>query len=136
VKFGAPDHLFDGPAEGLVKQVLQDLGKQLAAWPGPEHRRGVDEQAPSRFIQERLWKNAAKDGKGKGLHGIGHHLNVAEGNQDAEGFLRQVGGQGIQGRDRTALHDIDPSLFHAKLDILRRAEMFFDALAHLRQAQT
>ena len=70
------------------------------------------------------------DGEPQGLHGVGHHLLMADGNVDV--VLSVVGrGDGEQRGDRPALDDLEVVVDEAPFDVLGAAEVRFDSPAQL-----
>ena len=68
----------------------------------------------------------------EGLHGIGHHLLVADGHVHV-GAVVGRGGDGEQRRDRSALHDVEGAVDQAPLDVLGSPEVRLDPPTQSRQ---
>ena len=72
------------------------------------------------------------DGEPQGLHGVGHHLLMTDGDVDV--VLSVVGrGDGEQRGDRPALDDLEVVVDEAPFDVLGTAEVRFDPPAQLRE---
>ena len=71
-------------------------------------------------------------GEPQGLHGVGHHLLMTDGDVDV--VLCVAGrGDGEQRGDRPALDDLEAIVDQAPFDVLRAAEVRFDPPAQLRE---
>ena len=68
----------------------------------------------------------------EGLHGICHHLLVADGHVHV-GAVVGRGGDREQRGDRTALHDVEGAVDQAPLDVLRSPEVRLDPPTQSRQ---
>ena len=91
----------------------------------------VDEQPPAGLVHRRRGRQLP-EGEPEGLHGVGHHLLVTDGDVDV--VLAVVGlGDREQRRDRPALDDLEAVVGQAPLDVLRAAEVRFDPPAQLHE---
>lgn len=96
---------------------------------GPARGRGqargaVDEQ-PSAGLEHRRHRRQLPHGQPQGLHGVGHHLLVTDGEVDAVLLVTALG-EGVQRRDRPALHDAETVVGQTPFDVLRTAEVRLD----------
>ena len=85
---------------------------------------------PASYIRGRAV--SCHSGEPQGLHGVGHHLLVTDGDVDV--VLSVVGvGDGEQRGDRPALDDLEAVVDQAPFDVLRAAEVRFDPPAELHE---
>ncbi len=70
----------------------------------------------------------------QGLHGVGHHLLVTDGEVDVVLLVAGLG-DGEQRGDRPALDDLEPVVGQAPFDVLGAAEVRLDPPAQLREPQ-
>ena len=71
-------------------------------------------------------------GEPQGLHGVGHHLLVTDGDVDVVLLVAGLG-DGEQRRDRPALDDLEAVVDQAPFDVLRAAEVRFDPPPELHE---
>ena len=92
----------------------------------------VDEQPPAGLVH-RPEGRQLPHGEPQGLHGVGHHLLMTDGDVDV--VLPVAGrGDGEQRGDRPALDDLETVVDQAPFDVLGAAEVRFDPPAELRQS--
>ena len=114
-RIGSPQGLQEAGAARRRGQPLGDVDEQAAA--GLGHGRG------GRHLPE---------GQPEGLHGVGHHLLMTDGDVDV--VLPVAGlGDGEQRGDRPALDDLEAVVDQAPFDVLGAAEVRFDPPAELRE---
>ncbi len=114
-RIGSPQDVQEAGADRRRGQALGDVDEETAADLG--HRSG-GRQLP--------------EGDPQGLHGVGHHLLMTDGDVDV--VLAVVGrGDGEQRGDRPALDDLEVIVDQAPLDVLRETEVRFDPPAQLRE---
>ena len=77
-KFRALDHLADGIAQRLIKNIFHRFGKELSSRFGAQKFRGIHKKAVAGFHQEVFRENGAQNRNSHRFHGIGHHLHVSE----------------------------------------------------------
>ena len=94
-------------------------------------RGDVDEQPPTRLGHRRRSRQLP-EGQPQGLHGVGHHLLVADGDVDVVGSVADLR-DGEQRGDRPALDDLEVVVDQAPFDVLGAAEVRFDPPAQLRE---
>ena len=108
-----------------------DLQEPCAARRRGQRLRDVDEQPPA-GLGHGSGGRQLPDGEPEGLHGVGHHLLMTDGDVDV--VLPVVGrGDGEQRGDRPALDDLEVVVDQAPLDVLGAAEVRFDPPAQLRE---
>ena len=91
----------------------------------------VDEQPPAGLGHGRGGRQLP-EGEPEGLHGVGHHLLMTDGDVDV--VLPVAGrGDGEQRGDRPALDDLEAIIDQAPFDVLGTAEVRFDPPAELRE---
>ena len=91
----------------------------------------VDEQPAAGLVHGPACRQL-EQGEPEGLHGVGHHLLMTDGDVDV--VLSVAGrGDGEQRGDRPALDDLEVVVDQAPFDILRAAEVRFDPPAQLRE---
>ena len=91
----------------------------------------VDEQPPAGLVHRREGRQLPH-GEPQGLHGVGHHLLMTDGDVDV--VLSVAGrGDGEQRGDRPALDDLEAVVDQAPFDVLGAAEVRFDPPAQLRE---
>ena len=96
-----------------------------------EARGDVDEQPPAGLDHGRPGRQQ-EEGEPKGLHGVGHHLAVTDGDVDV--VLPVAGRRDREQRgDRPALDDLEAVVDQAPLDVLGTAEVRLDPPAELHQ---
>jgi len=114
-RIGPPQGLEDASAGRWRSQALGD----------------VDEQPPAGLVHPREGRQL-KQGEPQGLHGVGHHLLMTDGDVDV--VLPVAGrGDGEQRGDRPALDDLEAVADQAPFDVLGAAEVRFDPPAQLRE---
>ena len=110
-----PETADEAVADRRRRQRLGDVDEETAARLGHRSRR--------RHLPER---------EPEGLHGVGHHLLVTDGHVDV--VLSVVGRRdGEQRGDRPALHELEPVVGEAPLDVLGATEVRFDPTAERRE---
>ena len=126
-----------------VEEGLQRVADQRIALPQDLHDGGgargrsqalgdIDEQPPAGLVHHGEGRQL-EQGEPQGLHGVGHHLLVTDG--DVHVVLSVVGrGDGEQRGDRSALHDLEVVVDQAPLDVLGAAEVRFDPAAQLHES--
>ena len=120
--------------DGLQRVSDQRIGLRqrqeacAARWRGQELG-DVDEQPPARLVHRRAGRQL-EQGEPEGLHGVGHHLLMTDGDVDV---VLSVAGHGDreQRGDRSALDDLEAVVDQAPFDVLRAPEMRFDPPAEL-----
>ena len=111
--------------------LRQGLQEACAARRRSQALGDVDEQPPAGLVHRRE-RRQLEQGEPQGLHGVGHHLLMTDGDVDV--VLSVVGrGDGEQRGDRSALDDLEVVVDQAPFDVLRAAEMRFDPPAELRE---
>ena len=123
--------------DGLQRIPDQRIGSpQDVEEAGADLRRGealrdVDEQTAAR-LRHRPGRRQLPEGEPQGLHGVGHHLLVADGDVDA---VRLVDGSGDreQRGNGPALDDPEAVVDQAPFDVLGMAEVRFDPPAELHE---
>ena len=117
------------PNKGIAPpKDLQETG--ATRW-RRQARGDIDEQPPAGHVH-RPRRGQLPEGDPQGLHGVGHHLLMTDGDVDV--VLSVVGcGDGEQRGDRPALDELEPVVVQAPFDVLGLAEMRFDPPAQLRQ---
>src|SRR6202451_4520591 len=113
----------EGPPGGLVEAAAaRGRGQPLG---------DVDEQAAADLGHGRRGRHLP-EGQPEGLHGVGHHLLMTDGEIDA--VLPVAGlGDGEQRGDRPTLDDLEAIIDPAPFDVLRTAEGRFDPPAEPRE---
>ena len=91
----------------------------------------VDEQSPAGLGHGPRGRQLPQ-GEPQGLHGVGHHLLMTDGDVDVV-LLVAGRGDGEQRGDRPALDDLEPIVDQAPFDVLGVAEVRFDPPAQLRE---
>ena len=91
----------------------------------------VDEQPPAGLVHRRHGRQLPH-GEPQGLHGVGHHLLVTDGDVDVVLLVAGLG-DGEQRGDRPALHDLEVVVDQAPFDVLRAAEVRFDPPPELHE---
>jgi hypothetical protein len=91
----------------------------------------VDEQTPAR-LGHGPGRRQLPQGKPQGLHGVGHHLLMTDGDVDVVVPVARLG-DGEQRGDRPALDDLEAVLDQAPFDVLGAAEVRFDPPAEPRE---
>ena len=115
------DRLQRVPDQRVLPEGLQDGG---AGRRRGQARGDVDEQPSAGLVHPRD-RDQLVHGEPQGLHGVGHHLLVTDGDVDV--VLPVVGrGDGEQRGDRPALDDLEAIVDQAPLDVLGAAEVRFD----------
>ena len=108
-----------------------DLQEACAARRRSQALGDVDEQPPAGLVHPRE-RRQLEQGEPQGLHGVGHHLLMTDGDVDV--VLSVAGrGDGEQRGDRSALDDLEAVVDQAPFDVLGAAEMRFDPPAELRE---
>ena len=109
-----------------------DLQEVAAARWRRQARGDVDEQPSAGLVH---WPGGRQLPKGEPqrLHGVGHHLPMAD--RDVDMVLSVAGrGDGEQRGDRSALDDLEAVLDQAPFDVLGITEVRFDPSSQLRQS--
>jgi len=114
-RIGLPQGLEDASAGRWRSQALDD----------------VDEQPPAGLVHPREGRQLPEE-EPQGLHGVGHHLLMTDGDVDVV-LSVAGGGDGEERGDRSALDDLDAVVHQAPFDVLGAAEVRFDAPAQLRE---
>ncbi len=127
-----------------VEDGLQGVPDQRVALPdglqegGAARGRGqapgdVHEQPPAGLVHRHHGRQPPH-GVSQGLHGVGHHLLVAD--RDVDVVVRVLGpGHGEQRGDRPTLDDPEVVVHQAPLDVLRAAEVRLDPPAEPHEPQ-
>ena len=110
-------------------QGLQEAG--AARW-RRQVRGDVDEQPPAGLVH-RPGGRQLPEGEPQGLHGVGHHLLMTDGDVDVV-LLVAGRGDGEQRGDRPALDDLEAVIDQAPFDVLGAAEVRFDPPSQLRES--
>ena len=109
----------------------QDLQEACAARRRRQALGDVDEQPPAGLVHRPEGRQLPQ-GEPQGLHGVGHHLLMTDGDVDV--VLSVAGrGDGEQRGDRPALDDLEVIVDQAPFDVLGAAEVRFDPPAQLRE---
>ena len=109
----------------------QDLQEARAARRRSQALGDVDEQPPAGLVHGPRGRQLPQ-GEPQGLHGVGHHLLMTDGDVDV--VLSVAGrGDGEQRGDRPALDDLEVIVDQAPFDVLGAAEVRFDPPAQLRE---
>ncbi len=110
-------------------QELEEAG--AARWRS-QARGDVDEQPPAGLVHRREGRQL-EQGEPEGLHGVGHHLLMTDGDVDV---VLSVADRrdGEQRGDRPALDDLEAVVDQAPFDVLGAAEVRFDPPAQLRES--
>ena len=112
---------------------LPRTSRRPARLAGEARRLGdVDEQPPAGLVHRPQGRQLPQR-EPEGLHGVGHHLLMTDGDVDVV-LLVAGRGDGEQRGDRPALHDLEAVVDQAPLDVLRAAEVRFDPPAQLRES--
>ena len=109
----------------------QDLQEAGAARWRSQASGDVDEQPPAGLVHRPEGRQLPQ-GEPQGLHGVGHHLLMTDGDVDV---VLSVADRrdGEQRGDRPALDDLEAVVDQAPLDVLGAAEVRFDPPAQLRE---
>ena len=122
--------------QGVSEQRVgsaDDFEEARAARRRREASGDVDEQPPAGLAHGPGGRHLP-EGESQGLHGVGHHLLMTDGDVDV--VLSVVGrGDGEERRDRPALHDLEAIVDQAPFDVLGGLEVRFDPPAQLRELQ-
>ena len=107
----------------------QDLQEARAARWRSQVPGDVDEQPPAGLVHGPACRQLPQ-GEPQGLHGVGHHLLMTDGDVDV--VLSVAGrGDGEQRGDRPALDELEAIVDQAPFDVLGTAEVRFDPPAQL-----
>ena len=107
-RIALPKDLQDGGAARWRSQALGD----------------IDEQTPASLVHRGEGRQL-EQGEPQGLHGVGHHLLMADGDVDVV-LLVAGRGDGEQCGDRPALDDLETVIDQAPFDVLGVTEVRFD----------
>ncbi len=119
-------------ASPISGSALPRTSRRPARLAGDARRLGdVDEQPPAGLVHRPRGRQLPQ-GEPQGLHGVGHHLLMTDGDVDV--VLSVAGrGDGEQRGDRPALDDLEVVVDQAPFDVLGAAEVRFDPPAQLRE---
>ena len=123
--------------DGLQRVAGQRIGlphdlqeARAARWRGQDLG-DVDEQAPA-SLGHGPGGRQLPHRQPQGLHGVGHHLLMTDGEVDVAGPVTGLR-DGEQRGDRPALDDLEAVIDQAPFDVLGAAEVRFDPPAQLRE---
>ncbi len=125
----------DEPAQRAAHErvAAEDLEQLRATGRGGQRPRDVDEEAAARLGHRRGGRQLP-EGEPQGLHGVGHHLLVPDGDVDVEGVVRGLG-EREERRDRPRLDHREALVVQAPLEVLRGAERRLDAPAQRHELE-